>query len=91
MFNSMADTKITHVPCNGSNPALLDLMAGTIQVAFATVATAAPLVQTRRLKARRRRGETLGALSGIADRVRSGIARFRSERMVCSARTGKHA
>jgi tripartite-type tricarboxylate transporter receptor subunit TctC len=51
MFNHMAGTKITHVPYKGSNPALLDLMAGTIQVAFATVATAAPLVQTGRLKA----------------------------------------
>jgi tripartite-type tricarboxylate transporter receptor subunit TctC len=51
MFNSMAGTKITHVPYKGSNPALLDLMAGTIQVAFATVATAAPLVHAGRLKA----------------------------------------
>jgi tripartite-type tricarboxylate transporter receptor subunit TctC len=51
LFNHMAGTKITHVPYKGSNPALLDLMAGTIQVAFATMATAAPLIQTGRLKA----------------------------------------
>lgn len=50
MFNSMAGTNITHVPYKGSNPALLDLMAGTIQVAFATTATAAPLIKTGRLK-----------------------------------------
>jgi tripartite-type tricarboxylate transporter receptor subunit TctC len=51
LFNTMAGTKIEHIPYKGSNPALADLMSGTLQVAFATVATAAPLIQSRRLKA----------------------------------------
>lgn len=51
LFNTMAGTKIEHVPYKGSNPALLDLMAGTLHLSFATMATAAPLVQAGRLKA----------------------------------------
>jgi tripartite-type tricarboxylate transporter receptor subunit TctC len=50
LFNTMAGTRIEHVPYKGSNPALLDVIAGTIQLSFATIATAAPLIQAGRLK-----------------------------------------
>jgi tripartite-type tricarboxylate transporter receptor subunit TctC len=50
LFNMMADTKIVHVPYKGSAPALLDLIAGNIQVIFATTATAVPQMKAGKVK-----------------------------------------
>lgn len=77
LFNAMAGTKIEHVPYKGSNPALIDLMAGTIQLSFATAATAAPLIASGRLKgvavATRKRSSLLSDLPTVSE---SGLPGF---------------
>lgn len=77
LFNAMAGTKIEHVPYKGSNPALIDLMAGTIQLSFATAATAAPLIASGRLKgvavATRKRSSLLPDLPTVSE---SGLPGF---------------
>lgn len=44
-------TSMLHVPYKGAAPALNDLMGGTVKVSFATIAPAAPLVQSGRARA----------------------------------------
>ncbi len=39
LFNIQAGTKITHVPYKGGGPAMVDLLAGNIQLIFATAAS----------------------------------------------------
>ena len=39
LFNLQAGTKITHVPYKGGGPAIVDLLAGNIQLIFATAAS----------------------------------------------------
>jgi tripartite-type tricarboxylate transporter receptor subunit TctC len=77
LFNAMAGTKIEHVPYKGSNPALIDLMAGTIHLSFATAATAAPLIASGRLKgvavATRKRSSLLPDLATVSE---SGLPGF---------------
>lgn len=51
LFKSLAGVKLTAVHYKGAAPAITDLLSGTIQVMFTTVASAAPLIQDGRLKA----------------------------------------
>ena len=46
----MAGVKITHVPYKGSAPALVDVIAGNIQVLFSTLTPALPHIKTGRIK-----------------------------------------
>jgi len=50
LFNMMAGTKVVHVPYKGSTPALFDLIAGNINMIFATAATAVPLMKGGKVK-----------------------------------------
>lgn len=50
LFNMMADVKITHVPYKGSAPALVDVIAGNIQVLFSTLTPALPHLKSGRIK-----------------------------------------
>jgi tripartite-type tricarboxylate transporter receptor subunit TctC len=47
----MARVKMTHVPYKGGGPALTDLMAGQIQVVFATPQAGLPQVKAGRVRA----------------------------------------
>jgi tripartite-type tricarboxylate transporter receptor subunit TctC len=51
LFKSLAHVKITAVHYKGAAPAITDLMGGTIQVMFTTIASAAPLVKAGKLRA----------------------------------------
>ncbi len=51
LFNSMAGTRIEHIPYRGTGPALNDLLAGHIAMVFTDVLTALPHVQGGRVRA----------------------------------------
>jgi len=50
LFNVMAGTTMSHVPYKGGGPAMIDLVAGNIQLVFATAASAVPQMKTGRIK-----------------------------------------
>jgi tripartite-type tricarboxylate transporter receptor subunit TctC len=51
LFNSLAGVNITAVHYKGAAPAITDLLGGTIQVMFTTVASATSLIKAGQLKA----------------------------------------
>jgi tripartite-type tricarboxylate transporter receptor subunit TctC len=51
LFRAMAGLDITHVPYGGDTPALVDVMAGRVQVYFGSVAPALPLHADGRIRA----------------------------------------
>ena len=51
LFKTMAGVEMVHVPYKGAQPALTDLIAGQVQVMFATSASAVPYVKAGRLRA----------------------------------------
>lgn len=50
LFKSLAQVKLTAVHYKGASPAITDLLGGTIQVMFTTVASATSLIKAGRLK-----------------------------------------
>ncbi len=50
-FQSLAGVRLVHVPYRGSAPQFADLLAGHIDVAFATMASAATLIRDGRVRA----------------------------------------
>ncbi len=51
LFKAMAGVNIVRVPYKGSGPALNDLIAGQVQVMFATAGSVAPHIKSGRLRA----------------------------------------
>jgi len=51
LFQTTAGIKMTHVPYKGSSPALTDLIAGNLDLAFDYAAVVLPFVQSGKLKA----------------------------------------
>jgi tripartite-type tricarboxylate transporter receptor subunit TctC len=51
LLGASTGTSMLHVPYKGSAPALNDLMGGAVKVSFATIAPAAPIVQSGRARA----------------------------------------
>jgi len=51
LFNSMAGISMVHVPYRGQAPALADLLAGQVQVLFATSPASIEYVRTGKLRA----------------------------------------
>ncbi len=51
MFNLMARVNMVHIPYKGAGPAMTDLVAGHIQLAFNNVLSALPHVRSGRLRA----------------------------------------
>jgi len=51
LFKTMAGVDVVHVPYKGAQPALTDLIAGQVQLMFATSASVIPYVKAGRLRA----------------------------------------
>ncbi|MGN6580876.1 MAG: Bug family tripartite tricarboxylate transporter substrate binding protein [Bordetella sp.] len=51
LFMDATGTKMVHVPYQGSGPAMVDLMAGQVQVDFETAASAIPFIKSGKLRA----------------------------------------
>lgn len=51
LFKVRAGVDLTHVPYKGSAPALVDMLAGRVEVQFGSIAPALPHIQTGRLRA----------------------------------------
>ena len=51
LFNTMAGTRMLHVPYKGSGPALVDIVSGQVQLMFANLTAGLPHVKAGRLRA----------------------------------------
>ncbi|HYF21733.1 MAG TPA: tripartite tricarboxylate transporter substrate binding protein [Ramlibacter sp.] len=51
LFKDATGTSITHIPYKGSNPALMDLIAGQVQMSFDTMASILPHINAGKVKA----------------------------------------
>lgn len=51
LFNLQTGTKIVHVPYKGGGPSIVDLIAGNINLIFATAASAVPHINSGKLRA----------------------------------------
>ena len=92
LFKSKTGTDIVHVPYGGDTPALNDLLAGTVQLAFMSVASTAPQIRAGKLRA-------LAVTSASAQRRparpadarRARHRRLRRRHLVGTAGAGRHA
>ena len=50
LFNNMAGVEIVHIPYKGAAPAIVDLLAGNIQMRFSSVVPVLPHVRSARLR-----------------------------------------
>lgn len=51
LMNTMADTKVLHVPYRGAAPAVTDVATGAVTMSFTSLAAALPLMQAGKIKA----------------------------------------
>ena len=51
LFKTMAGVDLVHVPYKGAQPALTDVIAGEVQVMFATSASVIPFIKAGKLRA----------------------------------------
>jgi tripartite-type tricarboxylate transporter receptor subunit TctC len=79
LFQSMTKIQLLHIPYKGGAPALVDLVAGQVQLSFASTSTAVPSIQSGRVRAlavsTAKRSKILPHLPSIAE---AGVPGFES-------------
>lgn len=74
LFNSMAGTKIVHVPYKGAGPAIIDLVAGHIQMQFSSLPLVSGHVKQGRIKLIAQTGEKrAGFAQDVPTMIESGM------------------
>jgi tripartite-type tricarboxylate transporter receptor subunit TctC len=74
LFKSMTGTSMVHIPYRGGAPALVDLIAGRVQLSFASVATTISAIQTGKLRAIAMTGKNrFEGLPGVPTIAESGV------------------
>src|SRR5688500_11362728 len=77
LLNSMAGIKLVHVPYKGAGPAVIDLVAGHIQLQFASVPLLVGHVQTGKLRMIAQTGATRAAMAKeVPTMIESGVPGF---------------
>lgn len=84
LFKSMAKVDMVHVPYKGGGPALIDLIAGHVEIFIAIVSTAVPQVKAGKARALavtgNRRAEALPDVPTVAE---SGLKGYESTNWYC--------
>jgi tripartite-type tricarboxylate transporter receptor subunit TctC len=74
LFKSLTATQMVHVPYKGGAPMMLDLLAGRVQLSFASVATAVSHIQSGKLRAIAMTGATrFEGLPGLPTVAEAGV------------------
>jgi tripartite-type tricarboxylate transporter receptor subunit TctC len=77
LFKQMTGTKMRHVPYRGAAPAMIDLMAGQVQISFATIAPALSLIEAGRIRAIGVTSQQRsGSLKNVATIAEQGVAGY---------------
>jgi tripartite-type tricarboxylate transporter receptor subunit TctC len=80
LFSHLAKVELTHVPYRGSGPALTDLLAGRVDMLFATAATVAGATSGGRLRAIAvTSAERSAAFPGVPTVAEAGVPGYASE------------
>ena len=82
LFKESTGTFITHIPYRGSGPALVDLMAGQVQMSFDTLASVLPHIKSGKVRALAVAVQAQPATAARADDGRSRRQGRRDERLV---------
>jgi tripartite-type tricarboxylate transporter receptor subunit TctC len=77
LFKSMIGVSMVHVPYKGGAPALVDLLAGRVQLSFASVATTITSIQAGKLRALAMTGKNrFEGLPGVPTISESGVSGY---------------
>ena len=77
LFKSMTGVSMVHVPYKGGAPALVDLLAGRVQLSFASVATTITSIQAGKLRAIAMTGKNrFEGLPGVPTISESGVSGY---------------
>jgi hypothetical protein len=92
LFLYMAGIRMTHVPYKGGGPALVDLIAGHIQLVFATTQTGLPQAKMGRIRALAvTTPERVSAALEIPTIAESGVPGLRSHQLAWAHRAQRNA